>query len=209
MRNDTNTRENTIDSVHERHLRDYPGSTISAAELDYLLHIRRWGSAGYPVRKLGRHWFHERMFGAGGCPTPFKTKREAVAHVELYLSILRDKAAGREPGSGDPEAEEEIEITSEPRKNETREHAKGLRFLRSIKFPRFSMRAGEIWDSGFDPVHGLGSTARDYYAAVDSGDDRFDFAGGVCLVKDVELVFLSVQEIEQQNEVEAILRTGR
>lgn len=102
---DTNTGQNAIDSVHERHLQNYPGSTISAAELQYLNHIGRWGSAGYPVRKLGRRWVHERMFGAGGCPTVFKTKREAVAHVELYLSVLRDKAAGREPGSGDPEAE--------------------------------------------------------------------------------------------------------
>jgi len=91
----------------------------------------------------------------------------------------------------------------------SRENAKGIRFLRDIQFPRFSIKAGEIWPHGFDPVGGLGGTARDYYAAIDSGDDRFRFAGGQCLVKDVELVFLSAEEIEQRNEVEAILRGGR
>jgi hypothetical protein len=95
--------EERISSVYERHMRDYPQSTISARELDYLNQINRWGSAAYPVRKLGRSWFVDAMHGVGGCPSPFKTKREAYAHVELYLSHLLDRAAGREVGSGDPE----------------------------------------------------------------------------------------------------------
>jgi hypothetical protein len=78
----------------------------------------------------------------------------------------------------------------------SRENAKGLRFLRDIKFPRFSMAAGEIWQGNFDPACALSGTARKYYAAIDSGDARFEFAGGVCLVKDVELVFLSAEQVQ-------------
>lgn len=90
-------------TVHERHMQDYPASTISAAELDFLQHIGRWGSDGYPIAKRGRKWWFDRMFNAGGTPSPYKTKREAEAAVEAYLDILRDKAAGRPVGSGDPD----------------------------------------------------------------------------------------------------------
>lgn len=86
-----------------------------------------------------------------------------------------------------------------------RDYIKGLRFLRDIRFPRFPMAAGELWPHGFDPRHGLGGTARDYYAAIDRGDDRFDFAGGVCLVQDVQLVPMSPEEIEESKRIEAIL----
>lgn len=90
-----------------------------------------------------------------------------------------------------------------------RENAKGLRFLRTVTFPRFTMHAGEIWESGFDAAHALGSTARGYYAAIDSGDDRFEFAGGVCLVKDVELLLLSAEEIERRKEIDAAIAEVR
>lgn len=55
-----------------------------------------------------------------------------------------------------------------------------LVFRRAIKFPRFSMAAGEPWN-----VQGSGGTGRDYLAALASGADRIDFAGGQLLLCDV------------------------
>lgn len=89
------------DDLLARHRESYPGSTIDANELQFLQHISRWGSDGYPVAKRGRSWWFDRMFNAGGCPSPFKTKRAAFEFVENYCSILRDKYAGRAPGTGD------------------------------------------------------------------------------------------------------------
>lgn len=64
---------------------------------------------------------------------------------------------------------------------------RGIRFLRDLKFPRFSMKAGETWEHGFPPAHhGLGRTARGYFNALACGADRFEFAGGYCYVNDVE-----------------------
>jgi hypothetical protein len=66
---------------------------------------------------------------------------------------------------------------------------RGIRFKRDIKFPRFSMKAGESWEHGFPPApRGLSRTARDYFAALESGGDRFAFAGGYCFIADVEPV---------------------
>lgn len=50
-------------------------------------HIGRWGSEGYPIRKLGRKWdwhFTERVTS----PTLYTTKREAVAAFERFLAVL-------------------------------------------------------------------------------------------------------------------------
>lgn len=58
-----------------------------------------------------------------------------------------------------------------------------LRFKRSVKFPRFSMSDGETWNVKKD-----GGTGRDYLAAVESGEDRIDFAGGTLLLADVEML---------------------
>ena len=54
-------------------------------------HHVMWGSAAYPVRRLrpGR-WVVDRVFGVNGPPVVFKTKREAVAAHEAYLTILGD-----------------------------------------------------------------------------------------------------------------------
>ena len=57
-----------------------------------------------------------------------------------------------------------------------------LRFKRAIKFPRFSMAAGEVWD-----CHQEWGDGRAYLEAVSSGEDRFPFAGGQCLLQDVEV----------------------
>lgn len=50
---------------------------LNTNEISLLNHIARWGSDGYPVSRMGGKWFVNDMFGAGGFPTPFKTKREA------------------------------------------------------------------------------------------------------------------------------------
>lgn len=57
-------------------------------ERDLLVHIRMWGSDGYPVRKVGsRHWSWDyRSLESKVC---FHTKREAVASFEAYLEVLR------------------------------------------------------------------------------------------------------------------------
>lgn len=46
-------------------------------------------------RKQGSRWWFDSFCGVGGCPSPFKTKREATARVELYYGLLRDRVAGR------------------------------------------------------------------------------------------------------------------
>jgi hypothetical protein len=68
---------------------------LTEGENQLLQHISRWGSDGYPVHKLGRKWTVDSMFGAGGFPTTFKTKREAVARFEAYYTLLVDRSAGR------------------------------------------------------------------------------------------------------------------
>lgn len=65
----------------------------------------------------------------------------------------------------------------------TRHEQFTLRFKRAIQFPRFAMDAGEDWTCS-----PLGRTGREYRAAVEAGVDRFPFAGGSCLIQDVEVV---------------------
>lgn len=68
---------------------------ITEDERALLCHVSRWGSDGYPVRKLGRRWTWGPWRSIAGPPTMWKTKREAVAHVEAFLAVLRDALAGR------------------------------------------------------------------------------------------------------------------
>lgn len=56
-----------------------------------------------------------------------------------------------------------------------------LQFLRTVKFPRFIMTVGEVWD-----CYEEWGTGKDYLDAVAKGEDRFPFAGGYCFVIDVE-----------------------
>lgn len=58
-----------------------------------------------------------------------------------------------------------------------------LRFLREIRFPRFKMGKGECWI-----CYKEWGTGKDYLEAITTGEDRFGFAGGHCLVKDVEMI---------------------
>ena len=68
---------------------------ITEDELALLLHISRWGSDGYPIAQRGRKWWVDKFRSAGGFPSPFKTKREAVAQFERFHQILLDAKAGR------------------------------------------------------------------------------------------------------------------
>ena len=68
---------------------------LTQAESDFMTHMGRWGSDGYPVRKVGRNWHWIEFWGVKGAPTVYKTKRDAVKAIEAYLDILRDKSAGR------------------------------------------------------------------------------------------------------------------
>ena len=80
--------------LHNAH---HAGRGISEDERALLNHISRWGSDGYPVRKLGKgaHWVWGDFLSITGPPTVFKTKRAAVASLEAYLDVLRDALAGR------------------------------------------------------------------------------------------------------------------
>jgi hypothetical protein len=70
-------------------------ATLSQAESQFLNHMMMFGSDGYPVQKKGRNWFWTEFYGVKGAPTTYKTKRECVAAIELYIDILCDKKAGR------------------------------------------------------------------------------------------------------------------
>lgn len=79
----------------ETHRANYPRSTLTEQELNFLEHVNMFGSDAYPVRKAAGKWFFDSMFGAGGTPLAYKTKRAANEAVETYLGVLRDKMAGR------------------------------------------------------------------------------------------------------------------
>lgn len=66
---------------------------LSEDEAGLLTHISRWGSDGYPVRRLARRWTWE--FRSLRAPTLYRTKGQAVAAFEGYLDVLRDAKAGR------------------------------------------------------------------------------------------------------------------
>lgn len=70
-------------------------TALTDNERHLMTHISRFGSDGYPIEKLGRGWVWQRAFGAGGSPIVYRTKREATHAFEAYMSILRDRLAGR------------------------------------------------------------------------------------------------------------------
>lgn len=62
--------------------------TLTDAERQLMRHVMMWGSAGYPIRKLGAKW----MWGTDavkGPPTMFKTKRAAIESFEAWRSEMR------------------------------------------------------------------------------------------------------------------------
>lgn len=72
-------------------------AALTEAENAFLRHWMRWGSAGYPIQKVGtRHWIWVEAFGIKGAPTVYKTKKAAGEAIEAYVSALRDRAAGRD-----------------------------------------------------------------------------------------------------------------
>lgn len=68
---------------------------ITEDEKALLVHISRWGSDGYPVRKVGKVWSWGDWRLIKGSPVVFRTKRDAVKSFETYLGILADAVAGR------------------------------------------------------------------------------------------------------------------
>lgn len=68
---------------------------LSEGEQAWLRHMTMFGATGYPVVKMGRKWWVNSAFGVGGCPSPFKTKREASAFCDRYHQLLLDRMAGR------------------------------------------------------------------------------------------------------------------
>jgi hypothetical protein len=71
-------------------------NNLTEGENQFLQHMIMFGSDGYPVGKLGRKWQFAKAFGAGGTPTLYPTKRQAVEAVERYLDILRARIAGHD-----------------------------------------------------------------------------------------------------------------
>jgi hypothetical protein len=79
-------------------------ANLSEDENALLTHISRWGSDGYPIRRLAGNtqsaclpspkWIWEYR-SINGPPVVFKTKRAAVASFEAYYQVLIDRAAGR------------------------------------------------------------------------------------------------------------------
>lgn len=81
-------------------------NNLTEGENQFMQHMTRFGSSGYPVKKCGsRHWAFEKAFGAGGSPRVYPSKREAMGAVEAFMDILRDRIAGRlEPSPLSPAA---------------------------------------------------------------------------------------------------------
>lgn len=63
-----------------------------------------------------------------------------------------------------------------------RDHAV-IRFRRAVNFPRFGMAKGEVWSF---IVYGKN---RERLELIRKGE-RFDFAGGLCLAEDVEILYV-------------------
>ena len=64
-----------------------------------------------------------------------------------------------------------------------------IRFKRPVTFPRFSVAAGERW--GFVIFGKLA----DRLDKIRRGE-RFDFAGGLCLAEDVEIIYEGPADID-------------
>ena len=70
-----------------------------------------------------------------------------------------------------------------------RQHAV-IRFKRSVNFPRFDMGAGERWSF---VVYGKN---RRRMENIQHGE-RFEFAGGLCLAEDVEVLYVGPCGMEE------------
>jgi hypothetical protein len=71
-------------------------SVLTESENRFLSHMSMWGSAGYPVRKVGTgRWIWDEFHGVKGAPVVYRTKRDCVDAIETYIGVLCDKSAGR------------------------------------------------------------------------------------------------------------------
>lgn len=70
-------------------------------EAALLYHVMRFGSDGYPVRKLGRGWIVDQWRSVKGPPITYKTKRAAVAQFEAWHALALERL--REMRATNPE----------------------------------------------------------------------------------------------------------
>ena len=70
-------------------------ANLTEDENALMTHISRWGSDGYPIRRLAPAKYIWEYRGIKGPPVVFGTKRAAVASFEAYHQVLIDRAAGR------------------------------------------------------------------------------------------------------------------
>ncbi len=69
---------------------------LTKDERSFLTHMSRWGSEGYPIRKLKKGgWLWDEFFNIKGAPTVYRTKRDVTTAIERYIDGLIDKEAGR------------------------------------------------------------------------------------------------------------------
>lgn len=61
---------------------------LTEDERDLMKHITMFGSAGYPVKKLGSRGWVWSYCSIKGPPKVFKTKREATESFEAYYEIV-------------------------------------------------------------------------------------------------------------------------
>jgi hypothetical protein len=64
-----------------------------------------------------------------------------------------------------------------------------IRFRRDVRFPRFPMQKGEHW--GFV----ASGRNKDRLRQIQQGE-RFEFAGGLCLAEDVELIYVGPANLD-------------
>lgn len=70
-----------------------------------LNHVGMWGSAGYPIRALGKgRWTWGPVRSIRGVPTVFRTKRAAVESFETYYAMLRERHAHERRAAAEAEA---------------------------------------------------------------------------------------------------------
>ncbi len=77
---------------------------VTEDERALLIHVSRWGSDGYPIHRFrsGR-WTWGPWRSVQGPPKVWRTRREAVAHFEAVMDVLRE-AVRVEPGRDSPAA---------------------------------------------------------------------------------------------------------
>lgn len=60
-------------------------------EVALLYHVMRWGSQGYPIRKLQSKWIIDSWRSWKGFPTTYKTKKAAQAQFERWVDLANER----------------------------------------------------------------------------------------------------------------------